>query len=167
MSDFKNFTYINNYNINMRLHTRFFVTFILKRFTTANWSLTHSSQKSNEVPPKGKYASTATKRNTIRPYADDFERNEWFITKELYSNFGTLLELYSNSYSNTAGVDQQQNVMTLMKILKFGGFFRDESGLNNLPSLRVLNQILNLKDNLTFELVDDQIESFCSKSKFF
>ena len=53
-----------------------------------------------------------------------------------------------------------------MKILKYGGFFRDQSGLNNLPSIRELKQILNLKDDFTFELVDDQIESFCSKSKF-
>ena len=55
----------------------------------------------------------------------------------------------------------------LMKILKYGGFFRDKSGLNNMPSIRELKQILNLKDDFTFELVDDQIESFCSKSKFF
>ena len=52
-----------------------------------------------------------------------------------------------------------------MDLLRYGGFFRNQNGLNSLPSIRELRQILNLTGDFTFEVKADDIESFCQRGK--
>ena len=52
-----------------------------------------------------------------------------------------------------------------MDLLKYGGFFRNQNGFNNLPSICELRKILNLSGDFTFEVKRDDIESFCQRGE--
>ena len=52
-----------------------------------------------------------------------------------------------------------------MNLLRYGGFFRDHNGLNNLPSIRELAKILNLPGDFLIDLKIDNIERFCQSGK--
>ena len=52
-------------------------------------------------------------------------------------------------------VEQQQTLPGLLSLLKYGSFFRNQSGLNSLPSIRELNKILNLPTDFEFEIKPD------------
>ena len=65
------------------------------------------------------------------------------------------------------GTDQKQALMGLMNLFQYGGFFRDQNGLNYLPSIRELRQILKLPGDLLFKVKGDEIEWLCQKGKAF
>ena len=52
-----------------------------------------------------------------------------------------------------------------MRLLQFGGFFKDQSGLNTLHSIKHIRELLNLNRDFGVEVVQQRIEDFCQKSK--
>ena len=52
-----------------------------------------------------------------------------------------------------------------MRLLQFGGFFKDQSGLNTLQSIKHIRELLDMDRDFQVEVVQERIEDFCQKSK--
>ena len=52
-----------------------------------------------------------------------------------------------------------------MNLLRYSGFLRNQNGLNNLPSIRELRNILNRPDDFIVDLKIDDIERFAQSGK--
>ena len=52
-----------------------------------------------------------------------------------------------------------------MRLLQYGGFFHDQTGLNTLNSIKHIRKLLKMDRNFDVEVVQEKIEDFCQKSK--
>ena len=60
---------------------------------------------------------------------------------------------------------QTQSIVKLMRLLQFGGFFKDQTGLNTLNSIKHIRKLLNMNRDFRVEVVQEKIENFLKKSK--
>merc|ERR1712131_3337 len=61
------------------------------------------------------------------------------------------------------GPDQTQSLLYVKFMLEHGGFLRD-NGLNSLPSIKKLSNILNLPNGFNFDIKVESIASLCKKN---
>ena len=55
--------------------------------------------------------------------------------------------------------DQQHAVGNLVQLLKYGGFFRDTNGLNNLQTFKRFAQLMNMPNGFRVEIVTEPIST--------
>ena len=65
-------------------------------------------------------------------------------------------------YSLKDSPDQQHGVANLVELLKYGGFFRDTNGLNNLQTFKRFAKILNKPNGFTVDYFAEPISTFIS-----
>ena len=76
--------------------------------------------------------------------------------------------IWSVLYSLKDSPDQKHGVGNLIELLKYGSFFRDTNGLNNLQTFKRFAKILNKPNGFTVDYVAEPISTFinnCSQSE--
>ena len=66
-----------------------------------------------------------------------------------------------------ASTDQQHAVGNLVSLLKYGGFFRDSSGLNSLQTFKRFAQIMNKPNGFQVDIIQESITDFIRNSGWF
>ena len=66
-------------------------------------------------------------------------------------------------YSLKDSPDQQHSVANLVSLLKYGGFFRDTNGLNNLQTFKRFAKILNKQNGFTVDYEAEPVSNFIRK----
>ena len=119
--------------------------------STSTWS---SKNWCTSVVRARKLASTYPQGNTFRACPKDCVRIElnWSLI--------ILSVIWSVLYSLKDSPDQQHGVGNLVELLKYGGFFRDTNGLNNLQTFKRFAQILNKPHGFTVDYFAEPISTF-------
>ena len=81
----------------------------------------------------------------------------------------SLIELFVLT-SVKASADQQHAVGNLVSLLKYGGFFRDSSGLNSLQTFKRFAQIMNKPNGFQVDIIQESITDFirsCGRFNWF